>query len=158
MPHDDDDDDVAPHNVPGWSGFNAAVSSSTPAPGLAGYCPVIEASPGVQQRDPEDGNFPYQHDIHSCHWKEVCGCWTVRPLGDPPPDMRRNRSLMTLPGWGQKVLLLAIIPVPHLFIEAGIVVAGSVSGVVEAQGRQYNRAMRAHKIVMEAMQRLHTNL
>ena len=33
-----------------------------------------------------------------------------------------------------------------------IVAAGSVSGVVE--GRQYNRAMRAHKIVMEAMQRL----
>ena len=27
---------------------------------------------------------------------------------------RRNRSLMTLPRWGQKVLLLAIIPVPHL--------------------------------------------
>ena len=39
-----------------------------------------------------------------------------------------------------------------IFIEAGIVAAGSVSGVVE--GRQYNRAMRAHKIVMEAMQRL----
>ena len=27
---------------------------------------------------------------------------------------RRNRSLMTLPRWGQKVLLLAIIPVPLL--------------------------------------------
>ena len=39
-----------------------------------------------------------------------------------------------------------------LFIEAGIVAAGSVSGVVE--GRQYKRAMQAHKIVMEAMQRL----
>ena len=26
---------------------------------------------------------------------------------------RRNRSLMNLPGWGQKVLLLAIIPVPQ---------------------------------------------
>ena len=27
---------------------------------------------------------------------------------------RRNRSLMILPGWGQKVLLLAIIQVPHV--------------------------------------------
>ena len=29
---------------------------------------------------------------------------------------RRNRSLMTLPGWGRKVLLLAIIPVLHVLI------------------------------------------
>ena len=35
----------------------------------------------------------------------------------------------------------------ELFIKAEIVAAGSVSGVEE--GRQYNRAMRAHKIVME---------
>ena len=29
---------------------------------------------------------------------------------------RRNRSLMTLPGWGRKVLPLAIIPVPLMLI------------------------------------------
>ena len=39
-----------------------------------------------------------------------------------------------------------------LFIEAGMIALSSVSGVLK--GRQYNRAMRAHKIVMEAMQRL----
>ena len=39
-----------------------------------------------------------------------------------------------------------------LFIEAGIIASGSVSGVLE--GRQYNRAMRAHKIVMEAIHRI----
>ena len=39
-----------------------------------------------------------------------------------------------------------------LLIEGGIVAASSMSGVLA--GRQYNRAMRAHKIVMEAMQRL----
>ena len=39
-----------------------------------------------------------------------------------------------------------------LFIEAGIVASGSVSGLLE--GRQYNQAMRAHKIVMEEIQRL----
>ena len=33
-----------------------------------------------------------------------------------------------------------------------MVAAGSLQGVVE--GRQYNRAMRAHKTVMEGMQRL----
>ena len=38
------------------------------------------------------------------------------------------------------------------FIEAGIVATWSVSGVVE--GPWYNRAMRARKIVMEAMQQL----
>ena len=39
-----------------------------------------------------------------------------------------------------------------LLIEGSIVAASSMSGVLE--GRQYNRAMRAHTIVMEAIQRL----
>ena len=39
-----------------------------------------------------------------------------------------------------------------IYIEAGIVAAGSKPGVVEC--RQYNRAMRTHNIFMEAMQRL----
>ena len=39
-----------------------------------------------------------------------------------------------------------------LLIEDSIVAASSMSGVLA--GRQYNRAMRAHKIVMEATQRL----
>ena len=41
----DDDDDAAPQKTLGWSGFNAAASSTTPAPSVVGYCPVIEASP-----------------------------------------------------------------------------------------------------------------
>ena len=41
----DYDDDVAPHQVPGWSGFNAAVNSTIPAPSVVFYCPGIEASP-----------------------------------------------------------------------------------------------------------------
>ena len=39
-----------------------------------------------------------------------------------------------------------------LLIEGDIVAASSMSGVLE--GRQYNRAMRAYKIVLEAMQQL----
>jgi hypothetical protein len=39
-----------------------------------------------------------------------------------------------------------------LLIESKVVASGSVPAVLE--GRQYNRAMRAHKIVMEAFQRL----
>lgn len=39
-----------------------------------------------------------------------------------------------------------------LLIETGTIAAGSVSGVTE--GRQSNRAMRAHKIKIEAMKRL----
>ena len=39
-----------------------------------------------------------------------------------------------------------------LLIESSTMAAGSISWVLE--GRQYNRAMRAHNIVMEAMQRL----
>ena len=38
-----------------------------------------------------------------------------------------------------------------IFIEADIVAAGSVPGVLE--GRQYNGAMRAHNFFMKAMQR-----
>ena len=39
-----DGNEDAPQKVPGWSGFNAAVSSTTPAPSVVGYCSVIEAS------------------------------------------------------------------------------------------------------------------
>ena len=39
-------------------------------------------------------------------------CRLVLPYNAVAASNRRNRSLMTLPGWGRKVLLLAIIPVP----------------------------------------------
>ena len=40
---------------------------------------------------------------------------------------RRNRSLMTLPRWGQKVLLLAIIPVPQILTALGLSVNAYIS-------------------------------
>ena len=40
-------------------------------------------------------------------------CRRVLPYNPNTAFNRRNRSLMTLPRWGQKVLLLAIIPVPQ---------------------------------------------
>ena len=40
-------------------------------------------------------------------------CRLVLPYNAVHSINRRNRSLMTLPGWGRKVLLLAIIPVPR---------------------------------------------
>ena len=40
-------------------------------------------------------------------------CRLVLPYNAVTASNRRNRSLMTLPRWGRKVLLLAIIPVPH---------------------------------------------
>ena len=45
--HDNDDagETTGTQMVPGWSGFNAAVTSNTPVPSVVGYCPVIEASP-----------------------------------------------------------------------------------------------------------------
>ena len=41
-------------------------------------------------------------------------CRLVLPYNAVTASNRRNRSLMTLPGWGRKVLLLAIIPVPRI--------------------------------------------
>ena len=40
-------------------------------------------------------------------------CRLVLPYNAVTASNLRNRSLMTLPEWGQKVLLLAIIPVPR---------------------------------------------
>ena len=46
----------------------------------------------------------------SCPWMiAVDYCFCTMPYR---AFNRRNRSLMTFPGWGRKVLLLAIIPVP----------------------------------------------
>ena len=41
-------------------------------------------------------------------------CRLVLPYNALTAFNRRNSSLITLPGWGRKVLLLAIIPVPPL--------------------------------------------
>ena len=44
-------------------------------------------------------------------------CRLVLPYIQYTASNRRNRSLMTLPGWGRKVLLLAITPMPRVGLD-----------------------------------------
>ena len=69
-----DGNEDAPQKVPGWSGFNAAVSSTTPEPSVVGYCPVIR---GILNRTVDSVHSPTEVDgdgqdarirgDHHCH-------------------------------------------------------------------------------------------
>ena len=149
--------------VPGWSGFNAAVSSNTPVPSVVGYCPVIEASPTelstvytVLKRSVEMGRKLGLEEIIIV--MDLAIYAKAQEIVWKKPDEFSN-VVLRMGAFHTAMTFIAILGkrfgdagLSDLLIEAGIVAAGSISGVIEA--RQYNRAMRAHKLAMEAMQRL----
>ena len=161
--HDDDDagETTGTQMVLSWSGFNASVTSNTPVPSVVGYCPVIEASPTelstvytLLKRSVQMGRKLGQAEVIivmdlAIYAKAQEIVW--KQTGEFSNVVLRMGAFHTA------MMFIAVLDkrfgdagLSDLFIEAGIVASGSVSGVLE--GHQYNRAMRAHKIVMEAMQ------
>ena len=146
--------------VLGWSGFNAVVTSNTPVPNVVVYCPVIEASltelSTLLKRSVQMGRKLGQTEVIivmdlAIYAKAQEIVW--KQTGEFSNVVLRMGAFHTA------MTFIAVLGkrfgdagLSDLFIEAGIVASGSVSGVLE--GCQYNRAMRAHKIVMEAMKRL----
>lgn len=149
--------------VPGWSGFNAVISTDIPSLSTVGYCPVIEASPTelstvytLLKRSVEMGQQLGQEEVIivmdlAMYAKAQEIVWKKQE--------EFSHVILRLGAFHTAMMFLAILGkrfgdagLSDIVIEAGIVAPGSIPAVLE--GRQYNRAMRTHKIVMEAMQRL----
>ena len=147
--HDDDDagETTGTQMVPGWSGFNAAVTSNTPIPSVVGYCPVIEASPTelstvytLLKRSVQMGRKLGQAEVIivmdlAIYAKAQEIVW--KQTGEFSNVVLRMGAFHTA------MTFIAVLGkrfgdagLSDLFIEAGIVASGSVSGVLE--GRQYN--------------------
>ena len=151
--------------VPAWSGFNATLrKTEVPNPSVVGYCQVIDSSPTelstvytVLKRSVAMADQLQQEDViivfdQAIYAKGLEILWKH--------TNEFQRVVLRMGAFHVSCVFLAVIGkrfgdagLRDLMIESGIVGTGSVNGVLE--GKQYNRAIRTHKVITEAMLRLH---
>lgn len=151
-------------NIPSWSGFNAAISSSDDiCMSAVGYMPVITSSPtdlgtvytllrksveSARELGQEEVVVVFDQAIYSKAQEMV---WYH---GD-----EFNQVVLRMGAFHTTCTLLATIGkrfqnsgLQDLMVESDLVGANSVLSVLS--GKHYNRAMRAHKVVFEAIIRM----
>lgn len=152
-------------NLPSWSAFNAAVQSSDKQPvrSTVAYCPVIGASPTqldtvytllsrslamTKRLDQQTTVVVLDQAIYAkaleVKWKRADEFKSV---------------VLRMGAFHVACVFLAVIGkrfagsgLRDLMLESGVVAEGSLQGVLS--GKHYNRSIRVHKLVMEAMCRL----
>lgn len=155
---------VNEQKVPGWSAFNAKVSQdSIPNPSSIGYCQVIDASPTqlpvVYNVLKRSVNMADQHDQEDVVivFDQAIYAKALEIIWKNPVEFKRIVPCMG--AFHIACTFLAVIGkrfgdagLRDVIIESEILGSGSVVGMLE--GRHYNRGIRVHKIVFEAMLRL----
>jgi hypothetical protein len=160
--------------IPGWSGFNCLVRQETaiPLPHSVGYLPVIDASPTSM-------NVVYTFMKQSINTSDVINCVQPEQVNKPAVvvvldqavyakalevrsslhDADLQRIVLRMGAFHTINIFLAVIGrrfgsagLRDILIEADVLASGSVDAVLG--GRHYNRGMRAHKLVAEAIERL----
>ena len=157
---------VTREQVPDWSGFNAALSlSKVPPVSRIGYLPVINQSPTelatvhqVLKNAVNVAKQQGQDDIvvvvdQSIYAKAQELLWMAAV---EEPDKFGN-VVVRMGGFHVRGVMLAIIGkrfgdagLCDLLVESELVAQGSVDGVIS--GKHFNRAMRAHKALAEALE------
>lgn len=145
-----------PQVVPAWTSFNIKLhASDVPRECCVGYCPVIEASPTelptvytLLRRSLQMADQLIQHDVvvvldQAIYAKALEVIWQNQE--------QFRRLVVRLGSFHTICAFLAAIGkrfgdagLADILVESGIVGSGSVAGVLE--GRQYNRAVRTHKV------------
>lgn len=151
--------------VPSWTPFNSIFHQERiPRQSVIGYCQVIDAPPtdltavhDVLQRAAAMARELPQQDVvvvfdQAVYSKAQEILWKGIPA--------LSHIVCRMGGFHTSMMLLAIIGKRYgdaglrdIFVETEIVSAGSVDGVLS--GKHYNRAIRAHKTVAEALFRVH---
>lgn len=153
-----------PQSVPGWSGFNiVAKRNDVPGKSIVGYCQLIDASPTelstvytLLKKSVAMANLLGLDDTvivldQAIYAKALEVIWK---------QQQEFKSVVLMMGdFHVACVLLAVIGkrfgdagLRDLLIESRIIGTGSLNGVLE--GKHYNRALRTHKIVLEALMRL----
>ena len=150
--------------VPSWTGFNATATNTNPAEkSVIGYCPVIKASPTNY-----DAVYTLM-DIACRMTKKIGQSHTVLVLDQAiyckALEISVQRSdefshlILRLGGFHICTAFIAVIGkrmessgLEDILIESGVYAAGSVPAIMN--GKSYNRAVRAHKLMTKALNRL----
>ncbi|KAL9951848.1 hypothetical protein ACROYT_G044583 [Oculina patagonica] len=151
-------------SVPGWSGFNMVVNrNDVPCKSVVGYCQLIDASPTelstvytllkksvtmANRLGLDDTVIVLDQAIYA---KALEVVWK---------QQQEFKSVVLMMGdFHVACVFLAVIGkrfgdagLRDLLTESRIIGSGSLNGVLE--GKHYNRALRIHKVVLEALMRL----
>jgi len=156
--------DDGTHNLPSWTGFNTLLHDNDElVKSTVAYLPVIESSPtsldtvnailerSVAIADELELNHVVVVFDQAIYAKAQEIRWTN--------ELFMRRLVLRLGEFHTSMSFLSIIGKRYhdaglfsVLVEAGIVAHGSVNAVLE--GKQYNRAIHAHKLVSKALERL----
>ncbi|XP_072162941.1 LOW QUALITY PROTEIN: uncharacterized protein [Diadema setosum] len=146
--------------LPSWTGFNQLLSSNILPKATIAYLPVIDASP----TDFNTVHTVLHRSLEIAHQLELpaivivvdqaiyCKAQTIR--WQEPTFLQKK--VIRLGAFHTTMAALACIGkrfqeagLQDILIEAGVVATGSVAGVMN--GHNYNRSIRCHKIMAEAL-------
>ena len=149
--------------LPSWTGFNQLLSSNIRPKATIAYLPVIDASP----TDFNTVHTVLHRSLEIAHQLELpaivivvdqaiyCKAQTIRWQ---EPTFQK-KIVIRLGAFHTTMTALACIGkrfqeagLQDILIEAGVVATGSVTGVMN--GHNYNRSIRCHKLMAEALHRL----
>ncbi|XP_071812536.1 uncharacterized protein [Apostichopus japonicus] len=149
--------------LPSWTGFNQLLSSNIPPKATIAYLPVVDASP----TDLNTVNTVLHRSLEIADQLELpsivvvvdqaiyCKAQTIRWQ----TPIFQERIVIRLGAFHTTMTALACIGkrfqdagFQDVLIEAGVVATGSVTGVMN--GHNYNRSVRCHKLMAEALHRL----
>ena len=157
--------DKGTRKIPSWTGFNTQLSTSIPNQSVVGYLPVIDASP--TEMDTVNTilvrSMKYADLLHLAEivlvFDQAIYAKAMKIIWEGSNEEFRRRIIVRLGAFHTKMSYLACIGIRYkdaglsdIFVESGLVASGSLAGVMN--GKHYNRAVRAHKIASEALQRL----
>jgi len=152
-----------PQCVPGWTGFNSLVSDTVAELSSIGYCPVIGSSAtefstvytllkyaqnvAVKTGQP-DIVVTFDQAIYAKAQEII---WST--------NGEFSNVVVRMGAFHTSMTFMAVIGkrfgdagLMSLMVESGVLASGSAPAVLN--GKHYNRAIRLHKLVMEALQRL----
>ena len=151
--------------IPGWTPFNGQVQNTTdvPPPCNVGYCQTIDARPRelstvhtILQRSLAMADQLSQEDVIVV-LDQAIYCKAKQLIWSVPEDY--SRIVLRMGAFHICCNFLGILGkrfgeagLGDLLIENGLVAAGSIASVLN--GHHYNRAVRANKVVFEALLRM----
>jgi len=149
--------------VPSWTGFNSLASDIVPKTTSIGYCPVIGSSP--TELSTVYSVLQYAREIAAKTGQPDIIITLDQAIYSKAQDIlwcncdEFNNVVLRMGAFHTAMTFMAVIGkrfadagLTSLMVESGVLASGSVSAVLN--GKHYNRGIRIHKIVMEALQRL----
>ncbi|XP_041466296.1 uncharacterized protein LOC121416845 [Lytechinus variegatus] len=148
---------------PGWTGMNVMLSKPVSLQSTVRYLPIIDASP--TEFDTVNTILAHTLSIADALKQEAVVLVFDQAIYSKAQQIRwandlyHKRIIIRLGAFHTALSMLACVGkrfgdagLENLMIESNIVAQGSINGVLS--GHHYNRSIRAHKCIVEALERL----